>query len=119
VRVDTFPEVLPKLRDCEFRVTVRAGEELRVLIHVEEGRLVGYHVESDAVSLVSPAQLVIVALDKILEVAFSRKLFTLARGTSLTLGVALWEGGLPMDVLPAESWLDVQLGTEAFAWPEG
>ncbi len=33
------------------------------------------------------------------------------------LGVALWHGGLPIDVLPAEGTLDVQLGEENYAWP--
>jgi hypothetical protein len=31
--------------------------------------------------------------------------------------VALWEGGLPVDLLPAEGWLELQLGLENFAWP--
>jgi hypothetical protein len=35
----------------------------------------------------------------------------------LKLGVALWEGGLPVDVLPAEGELDVKLGADAYAWP--
>jgi hypothetical protein len=33
------------------------------------------------------------------------------------VGVALWHGGLPVDVLPAEGYLDVNLGEENFAWP--
>jgi len=35
----------------------------------------------------------------------------------LTVGVALWHGGLPIDVLPAEGFFDVQLGEEHSAWP--
>jgi hypothetical protein len=31
--------------------------------------------------------------------------------------VALWHGGLPVDVLPAEGLLDIQLGEDNFAWP--
>src|SRR5262249_20138468 len=37
--------------------------------------------------------------------------------TRLRLGVALWHGGLPVDVLPAEGILDVSLGGDNFAWP--
>jgi len=29
----------------------------------------------------------------------------------------LWEGGLPLDVLPAEGMLNISLGDENFAWP--
>ncbi|HEX2711159.1 MAG TPA: glycoside hydrolase family 57 protein [Candidatus Acidoferrales bacterium] len=117
VRVDTFPEVLPKLRDCEFRVTVRAGEELRIVVRIEEGKLAGYLLESKNVCILGPDELVQAAFDKILEVAIAPRFLALAGRTSLSLGVALWHGGLPVDLLPAEGWLNVQLGTEAFAWP--
>jgi hypothetical protein len=33
------------------------------------------------------------------------------------LVVALWEGGLPVDLLPKEDWLEVQLGADNYAWP--
>jgi len=35
---------------------------------------------------------------------------------SISMGVALWEGGLPMDLLPAEGLLEIQLGEENSAW---
>jgi len=117
VRVDTFPQVLAGLRDCEFRVTVRAAEELRVVARIKEGRLAGYQTESKDLLRPGPDQMVVVAFDKILEVAIARELFKLSNQTSLSLGVALWQGGLPVDVLPAEGWLEVKLGAEAFAWP--
>jgi hypothetical protein len=31
--------------------------------------------------------------------------------------VALWHGGLPVDVLPAEGFLEVALGDEHYSWP--
>jgi hypothetical protein len=36
---------------------------------------------------------------------------------TLRLGVALWHGGLPVDVLPAEGFLEVALGDEQASWP--
>jgi hypothetical protein len=33
------------------------------------------------------------------------------------IGVALWHGGLPIDVLPADGFLEVNLGEENSAWP--
>jgi hypothetical protein len=30
--------------------------------------------------------------------------------------VSLWEGGLPIEVLPVDGMLDVALGDEHFAW---
>ena len=32
---------------------------------------------------------------------------------------AIWEGGLPIDVLPSEGFLEIKLGADAFAWPVG
>jgi hypothetical protein len=58
-----------------------------------------------------------VAFDKILEVALGRRLIALAGQTSLTLEVALWYAGLPLDLLPREISLEVKLGVDAFAWP--
>jgi len=57
------------------------------------------------------------AFERILEVAIQRNQLNLKGQNKVRLGVALWHGGLPVDVLPAEGFLDVQLGEENFAWP--
>ena len=59
------------------------------------------------------------AYGKILEIGLSRELFDLSGRRELLLGVALWKGGLPIDLLPAEGLLNVALGDESFAWPPG
>ena len=43
-------------------------------------------------------------------------MFTLGNRKSISLGVAIWEGGLPVDLLPAEGLLEIQLGEENFGW---
>jgi hypothetical protein len=57
------------------------------------------------------------SFDRILEVAIYRGELNLKGQTKLKLGVALWHGGLPVDVLPAEGFLEVSLGEDHFAWP--
>ena len=52
-----------------------------------------------------------------LEAAIHRDQLDLKGQSKLRLGVALWHGGLPVDVLPAEGLLDIQLGEDNFAWP--
>jgi len=52
-----------------------------------------------------------------LEVSVAKEMSLLGNRKTISLGVALWEGGLPMDVLPAEGMLEIQLGEEHFAWP--
>lgn len=36
--------------------------------------------------------------------------------TTFGLAAAIWEGGLPIDVLPSEGFLEIKLGEDAFAW---
>jgi hypothetical protein len=56
------------------------------------------------------------AYGKIFEISLARELFDLHGRRELLLGVALWEGGLPVDLLPTEGMLSIALGEENFAW---
>jgi len=116
VRVDPFHEYFSELEDVEFRVTIHAGEEITVMARLERGRLAEFAVEQNLVCLLNPRESAEVAFDRILEVAVSKELFRLAGVNRLRVGVALWHGGLPVDVLPAEGFLDVLLGEENFGW---
>ena len=116
LRVDVHKETLQGLRDAEFRITLRAEQELRVVIRLEAGGITGYLVESRDLCLLGPDEAVKVAFDRILEVSVAKEMFLLDNRRTISLGVALWEGGLPMDMLPAEGLLEIQLGEEHFAW---
>ncbi len=117
VRVDPFAEAREAFGDCEFRITVRNGDEVRIVVRIESGALSGYLVETKDVCLLGPDEMVGAAFGKILEVSIARKLFDPAGRQSLRLSVALWQGGLPVDVLPAEGFLGIKLGEDNFAWP--
>jgi alpha-amylase/alpha-mannosidase (GH57 family) len=117
VRVDVFEGVFARLKDAEFRLTFRCEEELRVVVRMEDGKLSGYLVESKDFCLLGPDEMVVVACGRILEVSIARKLLRLKGMQSFSLVVALWEGGLPVDLLPKENWLEVQLGADNYAWP--
>jgi alpha-amylase/alpha-mannosidase (GH57 family) len=117
VRVDLFPEALAELEDPEFRVTIGAAEELTVMVKLERGRLKEFAVEEGRVCLLNPNNLAQAAFDRILEVSVNRSEINLKGQKSLRLGVALWHGGLPVDVLPAEGFLEIQLGDEQHSWP--
>jgi hypothetical protein len=88
-----------------------------VVARIENGKLSGYLVESRDFCLLGPDEMVVVACDRILEIAMAKKLLRLRGLPSFSMVVALWEGGLPVDLAPAESWLEVRLGPEHFAWP--
>jgi alpha-amylase/alpha-mannosidase (GH57 family) len=117
IRVDPFPEAFGEMEDPEFRVTLGAAEELTVVVKLERGRLKEFAVEKGRVCLLNPKNVASAAFDRILEVSVQRDQIALKGQKSLRLGVALWHGGLPVDVLPAEGFLEVALGDEQSSWP--
>ncbi len=117
LRLDPLPKALEQLRDCELRLTIQAGDELRIIVRVREGRMTGQAVERNDVCLLPSQAKVSVALDKMLEIAVPREILNLTGQRSLRIAAALWQGGLPIDVVPSEGSLEVQLGEESFSWP--
>ena len=75
-----------------------------------------FAVEKGRVCLLDPTLLAAAAFKKTLEVAVHKSALDLKGITKFRLGVALWHGGLPIDVLPAEGFLEVLLGEENSAW---
>ncbi len=117
VRVDPYAESQPSLCDCVFRVAVRASQEVRIPVHIRDGRITDIQVEVNEACVLGAQQYVHAAYDQVLEVAIARSIIETEGRSSFQLGVSLWQGGLPVDVLPAEGWLDVRLGPENFSWP--
>ena len=117
IRLDAFPDALAELEDAEFRITIQANSDVTLMAKLSHGKLVEYAVEQDRLCLLNPAESASAAYEQILELAIHKELFDLLGATRLRISVALWHGGLPVDVLPAEGVLDVPLGEENFAWP--
>ena len=117
IRVDFDAEALRQMREATFRITIQAEEELRVLVNLQKGTLKSYSVESGDTCLLNPGERSRVAIDRILELALAQDLFRLSGRRSFRLSVALWQGGLPMDALPASGNVEISLGVENFAWP--
>jgi hypothetical protein len=117
LRIECFPAGLEELQEPEFRIVLGAKEELAVVVKLERGRLKEYAVEKGRVCLLNPKELAEAAFRRTLEMSLKREVLELKGLTKFTVGVALWHGGLPIDVLPAEGFFDVQLGEEHSAWP--
>jgi hypothetical protein len=137
LRVQPFVEAMEELQECEFRVTLAAEDELRIVAHVEAGKLTRFEVERDDACLLNLPEGINVAFGRILEVRIPRELIfptslpptssapsslppssiPLSSRSSFGLAAAIWEGGLPIDVLPSEGFLEIKLGEDAFAWP--
>ena len=116
LRVDSFPETLHKLRDCEFRIMLRGNKNLRLMVVIEQGKFVGSLLDTEDVCILGPHELVQAAFDRILEVGIGRRLVALIGQAPFTVEVALLRGGLPADVLPREGSLEVSRGMDAFTW---
>jgi hypothetical protein len=117
VRVECFTDSLAELEEPEFRIIVGAAEELTVVVNLERGRMREFAVEMNRVCLLHPDAIASAAYARTLEVAIKKDALQLKGLTRLTLGVALWHGGLPIDVMPAEGFVEVALGEENSAWP--
>ena len=117
IRIDHFAEAMSELEDPEFRITVGGAEELVIVVQLRRGRIREFAVEKARLCLLKLESVAVAAFDRILEAAIHRDQLDLKGQSKLRLGVALWHGGLPVDVLPAEGLLDIQLGEDNFAWP--
>jgi alpha-amylase/alpha-mannosidase (GH57 family) len=117
VRVDPFLDALSEMEDPEFRITIGGMEELTVVVKLERGRLEEFAVERGRACLLNPKGVASAAFDRILEVCIQRSELNLKGQKTLQLGVALWHGGLPVDVLPAEGFLEIALGDDQATWP--
>ncbi len=116
IRVDFAEGALAALQDAELRIALHGDEELRIVLHVAEGKLRNQHIETKDTCLLGAQDMVLAACERILEVSVARKLLRLGKRNSFSLVIALWEGGLPVDLLPAEGWFEVALGEDHFAW---
>jgi alpha-amylase/alpha-mannosidase (GH57 family) len=117
VRVDPFLDLLGELEDSEFRITIGGAEEINIVVKLVRGHLQEFAVEKGRLCLLNPKSVAEASFERILEVAIQRSEIVLKGQTKLKLGVALWHGGLPVDVLPAEGYLEVHLGEDHSAWP--
>jgi len=117
MRVDCFPDRLTELEDPEFRITIGAAQEIVIVVKLERGRMKEFAVEMGRVCLLDPTSVAVVAYDRTLELAIMKEQLDLKGKSKFPIGVALWHGGLPIDVLPADGFLDVNLGEENSAWP--
>jgi alpha-amylase/alpha-mannosidase (GH57 family) len=116
LRVDPIPEAIAGIPSFQIRLTAWDSRETRITVRVERGKLRDTIVEQGGVCLLHPDSLVESAYGAILEVRMARELFDLKGRKEFLLNIALWEGGLPVDVLPAEGMLTVGLGEENYAW---
>ena len=119
LRVDPVPEAIAEIPDFQLRLTLWDSRETRITVRVAKGKFAGCVLEQGGACLLHPETMVTAAFGKIIEVAIARELFDLRGRRQLLLSVALWEGGLPVEVLPVDGMLELVLGEENFAMGHG
>ena len=87
-----------------------AAQEVMMVVNLERGQMKEFAVEKQRLCLLNPTKFATAAFERTLEIAVLRERLDLKGKNKFTMGVALWHGGLPIDVLPAEGFLEVNLG---------
>ena len=119
LRVDPMPDAIAEIPDFQLRLTLWDSRETRITVRVAKRKFAGCVLEQGGACLLHPETMVTAAFSKIIEVGIARELFDLRARRQLLLSVALWEGGLPVEVLPVDGMLELVLGEENFAWGVG
>jgi alpha-amylase/alpha-mannosidase (GH57 family) len=115
--LDPQADSMREIAEFQVRLTIWDSRETRITLSVREGKLADCVVEQAGVCLLRPQGLVTAACGKILEISLARSMFDIRGRQDLLLSIALWIGGLPIDILPIEGMLSIPLGAENFAWP--
>ncbi|MGA8072465.1 MAG: hypothetical protein WB995_03260, partial [Candidatus Acidiferrales bacterium] len=92
------------------------AREMRLTLNFREQKLAGITLEQGGVCFLHPEEMVAAAAGKIIELSLERRLFEIKGRRSLLLRAAVWESGLPVDVVPAEGYLEIPLGEAACSW---
>ena len=116
LRIDMIAEAIALIPEFQLRLTLWDARETRITLRVAEGKLDGYTVEHAGVCLLQPGPVVAAAYGRILELSIARELLDLHGRSEFLLTIAMWRGGLPVDVLPVEKMMAVALGEDNFAW---
>ena len=116
LRLDPDPETIAKIPEFQLRVTLWDSRETRISVHVTKGKISGCILEQGEACFLHPETLVSAGYAKIIELGIAKELFDLKARKSLMASVALWDGGLPVEVLPLDGMLEIPLGADNFAW---
>ena len=116
IRLDLIPEMAKEFKDYEIRVTAWDAREMRLTLNFRERKLSGITLEQGGVCFLHPEEMVAAAAGKIIELSLERRLFEVKGRKSLLLRAAVWESGLPVDMVPAEGYLEIPLGEAACSW---
>ncbi len=119
VRLDLGATFLEQHRQFEIRLNVDSEGRARCHATIEEGRLTlvqfWKHDEQVLVPLGTGEQLH-VAFGRIFELGIDYTLAGLAAGEQTRLQISVWAEELPLQVIPPEGWLTLELAEDLASW---
>ena len=118
LRVDPIPEAIAQMADFQIaHHHLGLARDAHHPARRKSAPCCRLHRRTERLMSAASRDVMSAAYEEILELSLARELFDLRGRRELLVSVALWKGGLPVDVLPAEGVLQVLLGEENFAWP--
>jgi alpha-amylase/alpha-mannosidase (GH57 family) len=119
LRLDLTEKFLDEYPQFEVRVNVDGESRARIQARIEQGKLgtvqFWQHDEPILVPLATGGQLQ-VAFHRIFEVRLDYALASLVPGQKTEFQVSLWAEDLPLQVIPPEGWLTLDLTDELVSW---
>ncbi|HUU13088.1 MAG TPA: glycoside hydrolase family 57 protein [Terriglobia bacterium] len=119
LRLDFSPALLVQHPRFEIRIKVDAQSQARFQVSVGQGGLgvVQFWVGNEQLLVpLGTGEKVQVAFDRIFELRLDYSLLGLRPGEKARLQVSLWTHELPLQVIPSEGWLTLELTQDLASW---
>jgi hypothetical protein len=119
VRLDLGAAYLEQHRQFEIRLNVDSEGRARCHATIEEGRLtlVQFWKQDEQVLVpLGTGEQLHVAFGRIFELGIDYTLAGLAAGEQTRLQISVWAEELPLQVIPPEGWLTLELAEDLASW---
>jgi alpha-amylase/alpha-mannosidase (GH57 family) len=118
LRLDLSEAFLKEGRDFEIRTKVDAKNPVRLNTPVTQGRLgeIEFWKGQEQSAALPAGQQLQVALDRVFELRLDYALLGLSSQDQVRLQISLWVRDLPVQVIPQEGWLTLELTKDLPGW---
>ncbi|MFB3924021.1 MAG: glycoside hydrolase family 57 protein [Terriglobia bacterium] len=119
LRLDLHPQFLTGFPRFEIRVNIDGAGRARLHALVEQGKLgliEFWKYDEQILVPLGTGDRLQVAFDRVFEMGGDYQLLGLGLGQPSRLQVSLWAEDLPLQVIPAEGWLNLELTEELGGW---
>jgi hypothetical protein len=119
LRVDLGETFVRDHQEFEVHVNVEGERRIRLHTKMEQGRVMALELwrgEENILVPLATGDEVEVAFEKIFEVKMAFSILGVAADERISLQVSVWQDGLPLQILPQEGWLPLELTEDLTVW---